>query len=160
MKLFQLTLVPADGGTVGQHMGLIFLCSGKFTPVLSLRRVKSYTRAGRSQSGCRTCLSILMVRPPLDLETMPRTANTEEAAVLSVQCAADRTQLALIRDPPQNTDMGRLVERVRAACQGASPGTRSTPFTILVEFAPTKPPKPFDLERPVRPQGSQTANDN
>ena len=96
------------GDTVGQQIGLIFWCSGRFTPVLSLRRVKSYSRAGRSQSGCRTCLSILMVRPPLDLETMPRTANTEEAVVVWVQCAADRTQLALIRDPPQNTATGRL----------------------------------------------------
>ena len=77
-----LTLVPALGGTEGQHMGRIFRCSGKLTAVLNLRRVRSYTREGRSQSGCKTCLSILITRPPLDLDTMPKTAKIEEAVVV------------------------------------------------------------------------------
>ena len=54
----------------------------------------------------------------------------------SVQCAAVRTQLALINVPPQNCDwkMLELLRLVIATCQGTSPQPAFVPPTILVKF--------------------------
>ena len=53
-----------------------------------------------------------------------------------MQCAAVRTQLALIRVPPQNWALktSEPALEVSATCQGASPRAAFVPPTILVKL--------------------------